>query len=95
MRLIWSIVIIGVTSFVNCAYILLMSFLAIPIYSSSSFLQTFKKMNDYIWESKKNEGGLLELSINILYRFLYEISFILVLLFGIFDYSSNMSKMNY
>ena len=52
-------------------------------------------MNDYIWESKKNEGGLLELSINILYRFLYEISFILVLLFGIFDYSSNMSKMNY
>jgi hypothetical protein len=69
-----------------------MSFLAIPIYSSSSFLQTFKKMNDYIWESKKNEGGFLELSTSILYRFLYEISFILVLLNGVTDYSSNMSK---
>jgi hypothetical protein len=92
VRLVWSIVLIGVTSFVNCAYILIMSFLAIPIYSSSSFLQTFKKMNDYIWESKKNEGGFLELSTSILYRFLYEISFILVLLNGVTDYSSNMSK---
>jgi hypothetical protein len=94
VRLVWSIILIGVTSFVNCAYIILMSFLAIPIYSSSSFLQTFKKMNEYIWESKKNEGGLIELSINILYRFLYEISFILILLLGIFDYSSNMSEMS-
>ena len=92
VRLVWSIVLIGVTSFVNCAYILLMSFLAIPIYSSSSFLKTFRDLNEYIWKSKKSGGGIFEILIKILYRFLYEISFILVLLFGIFDYSSNMSK---
>ena len=92
VRLVWSIVLIGVTSFVNCAYILLMSFLAIPIYSSSSFLKTFRDLNEYIWNSKKSGGGIFEILIKILYRFLYEISFILVLLFGIFDYSSNMSK---
>ena len=94
MRLVWSIVLIGVTSFVNCAYILLMSFVAIPIYSSSSFFKTFKILNEYIWKSKKSGGGLIELSINIFYRFLYEISFILILLLGVFDYSSNMSKMS-
>jgi hypothetical protein len=94
MRLVWSIVLIGVTSFVNCAYILLMSFVAIPIYSSSSFFKTFKNLNEYIWKSKKSGGGLIELSINILYRFLYEISFILILLLGVYDYSSNMSKMS-
>ena len=92
VRLVWSIVLIGVTSFVNCAYILLMSFLAIPIYSSSSFLKTFRDLNEYIWNSKKSGGGIFEILIKIVYRFLYEISFILVLLFGIFDYSSNMSK---
>jgi hypothetical protein len=94
VRLVWSIVIIGITSLVNCAYILLMSFFAIPVYSSSSFFKTFKILNEYIWESKKSEGGLIELSINILYRFLYEISFILILLFGISDYSLNMSTMS-
>ena len=92
VRLVWSIVLIGVSSFVNCAYILLMSFFAIPIYSSSSFLKTFKNLNEFIWESKKSRGGFLELSTSILYRFLYEISFILILLSGIFDYSLNMSK---
>ncbi len=91
VRMIWSIVTIGIASFINCAYILLMSFFAIPIYSSS-FFSTFKKLNDFIWESKESKSGPIELCTNILYRFLYEFSFILILLFGIFDYSLNMSK---
>ena len=93
IRMIWSIVTIGIASFINCAYILLMSFFAIPIYSSS-FFSTFKKLNDFIWDSKETKSGPIELCTNILYRFLYEFSFILILLFGIFDYSSNMSRVS-
>ena len=91
VRMIWSIAFIGVASFINCAYILIMSFFSILLYSSS-FFGTFKILNEFIWESEDSKSGPIEVCINILYRFLYEISFILILLLGIYDYSSNMSK---
>jgi hypothetical protein len=91
VRMVWSIAFIGVASFINCAYILIMSFFSILVYSSS-FFGTFKILNEFIWESKDSKSGPIEVCLNILYRFLYEISFILILLLGISDYSSNMSK---
>jgi hypothetical protein len=90
VRLIWSIILIGISSFLNCVYILVMSFLAIPIYSSS-FFGTFKTLNTFVWDSKKVNGGITEVIISIMYRFLYEISFIFILMLGIADYTSNMS----
>jgi hypothetical protein len=93
VRLIWSITLIAVTSFINCAYIVIMSFLAIPIYSTYSF-STFNIVNEFIWGSKKVKGGITELVTSIIYRFLYEISFIAILVYGVIDYSKNWSKVS-
>lgn len=93
VRMIWSITLIAVTSFINCAYIVIMSFFAIPIYSTYSFA-TFKIVNEFIWGSKKVKGGITELVTSVLYRFLYEISFITILVYSVIDYSKNWSKVS-
>ena len=95
IRLVWSISIITVTSFINCAYAILMSFFAIPIYSTSIFdtFNSFRRINKYIWGSKQlANGGIVEVVIRILYRFLYEISFIIFLLFTMSVFSTMISK---
>ena len=65
-----------------------MSFLAIPLYSKS-FIGAFLDINKYIWKSHK-KIDLKETFITILYRYLYEIVFIVILSYSMTDYASSL-----
>ena len=90
IRLVWAISLIALTALVNLIYILLMSFLAIPLYSKS-FLGAFSDVNKFIWKSKK-EMDMKEAIITNMYRYIFEICLIVTLCYSMGDYASSLDE---
>lgn len=87
IRIIWSITIISITVMINCLYLLMILFFAIPIYGG---IKSFHEI--HLSVSSQKEMGIFGAIIDFIYYNLFEICLIFGLLLSIVNYSFFMKN---
>ena len=98
-KLIFTLINIGIAGIFLLGYIIIHSFFAIPIYSSTTYLNTIKNINNFLCQSISNIGkydcppntlvwwvAWLKFLLEIINKCLFEFIFILFFLIGIITY---------
>ena len=98
-KLIFTLINIGIAGIFLLGYIIIHSFFAIPIYSSTTYLTTIKNINKFLCDSISDIGkydcppntlvwwvALLKLLLEIINKCLFEFIFVLFLLIGVITY---------
>ena len=98
-KLIFTMINIGIAGIFLLGYIIIHSFFAIPIYSTTDFKTTIQNINEFLYNSVKNIGmnecppntmawwiKILKILLEIIYKCLYEFIFVLFFFIGLITY---------